>query len=216
MSRARRAAHPADLSASGAPRPSKHHCFEHGSLSVVARPPTVGPESGGRMDPAGAAGRQVCRDAEKQRHAEERQRVEPVDLELQLAQQEGRDDSERLPERAAEDHRSRPPATSSRTTRGHRRRAPCGCRFRASAGRRGSLTTPSRPTAASASASTPKADRTEAERATGAAASAPSGGRSSSSRGPAGRDPARDRRSGVRARSAPGRWTSSLRSSATA
>ena len=48
------------------------------------------------MDPAGAAGRQVGRGegrgAENQRHAEERQRVECVDLEQQPTRQAGRDD----------------------------------------------------------------------------------------------------------------------------
>ena len=54
-------------------------------------PPSVGPERGDGMDPAGAAGRQVGgekgRGAEDERRPEERQRVDRVDLEQQPAQQ---------------------------------------------------------------------------------------------------------------------------------
>ena len=69
----------------------------------------VGPQRHDGTDPAGAAGGQAgCeegRGAENQRHAGERQRVERVQLEQQPAQQAGRDDGERQPERAADDHR---------------------------------------------------------------------------------------------------------------
>ena len=69
--------------------------------------PSVGPQRHNGTDPAGAAGRQPgCEEGrdQDQRHAGERQRVERVDLEQQPAQQAGRNDGERQPERAAEDH----------------------------------------------------------------------------------------------------------------
>ena len=57
------------------------------------RPLSVGPEHRDETDSSGPAGRQVGREqrrgAEHERHAEERQRVECVDLEQQPAQEPG-------------------------------------------------------------------------------------------------------------------------------
>ena len=129
-------------------------------------------------------------------------RIERVDLEQQPAQQAGRDDGERQPERAAEGHQLqaagdqqphdagavgaqrlpdadlvRPPgdAVADHPVEGPPRRAP---------------------------APAPRTPTGRRRRVAGAAASAPGGGPSSSSRGPAGRDPARDRRPAGRVRSA--------------